>query len=278
MIAAIAGIMVLDGYLACQNDTSRCTNGLLVGLILTALAIAATAELRRLALAKGLQPPLVPLAVAVAIITLEPFWTRCLNLDQGITVIIAIILGLFCNFFAQYRKMGSAGAIGNMSVAAFTIIYIGIGLWFVVRIRMLGGLADTIWGQIGPLAMFLTCAKACDIGAYLTGYKFGKHKWVPKISPGKTWEGLIGGIALTVIVASLFSVVSGIMGIAAAIVMAIIVAITGQLGDLLESMLKRDAQKKDSASLIPQFGGALDLLDSVIASAPFAYLAYSIIL
>ncbi len=82
----------------------------------------------------------------------------------------------------------------------------------------------------------------------------------------------MGGIALATIVASLFAYFSAIMGIGRAVVFGVVVAVTGQLGDLLESMLKRDAGSKDSAALIPEFGGALDLLDSVLGAAPFAYL------
>ena len=79
-------------------------------------------------------------------------------------------------------------------------------------------------------------------------------------------------MALAVIVASLFAEFTDIMYFGKAIVFGIAVAVSGQLGDLLESMLKRDAGSKDSASLIPEFGGVLDLLDSVLVAAPFAYL------
>jgi phosphatidate cytidylyltransferase len=120
--------------------------------------------------------------------------------------------------------------------------------------------------------VFLTCVKFCDIGAYFTGRFLGRHLWVPSISPKKTWEGFFGGIVIAVIAASLFAQFSAIMGIGRAVVFGVVAAVTGQLGDLLESMLKRDAGSKDSASLIPEFGGVLDLLDSVLVAAPFAYL------
>ncbi|MBN1764650.1 MAG: phosphatidate cytidylyltransferase, partial [Sedimentisphaerales bacterium] len=116
--------------------------------------------------------------------------------------------------------------------------------------------------------------KCSDIGAYFTGRFIGRHKLAPGISPGKTWEGFCGGIILAVIIASLFSNFSGIMNIGRSIVFGITIAIIGQLGDLLESMYKRDAGSKDSDNLVPEFGGMLDLVDSPLIAAPVAYLMF----
>ncbi|MHC4636068.1 MAG: phosphatidate cytidylyltransferase [Planctomycetota bacterium] len=113
-----------------------------------------------------------------------------------------------------------------------------------------------------------------DIGAYTLGKLFGKHKFSPRISPGKTWEGM-GGAALTAIIVALtFSLVSGIMSWLPAVLFGFCFAFVGQLGDLAESMIKRDAEQKDSASNVPGFGGILDVIDSPLVSAVFAYLFF----
>jgi phosphatidate cytidylyltransferase len=121
--------------------------------------------------------------------------------------------------------------------------------------------------------LFLTTAVwAGDISAFLIGSLFGRHKLYPKISPKKTYEGLGGAIVGTVIVALAFArffiphLHSG-----SCILLAIGLAILGQLGDFTESMLKRSAQVKDSGSLIPGHGGMLDRLDSFLFSAPFLH-------
>ncbi|MCK4628471.1 MAG: phosphatidate cytidylyltransferase, partial [Sedimentisphaerales bacterium] len=158
--------------------------------------------------------------------------------------------------------------------SCLSIIYLGVGGWFLMAIRLIGRSEPGTWGQIGPLVMFLACVKSCDIGAYFTGRFLGRHKMIPSISPGKTWEGLIGGVVLAVIAASLFACFVGIIGYGKSAVFGVAVAVSGQLGDLLESMLKRDAGSKDSASLVPEFGGVLDLLDSPLAAAPIAYMIF----
>src|SRR5262249_23507982 len=120
----------------------------------------------------------------------------------------------------------------------------------------------------------------CDIGAYFTGKAIGRHKLIPWLSPGKTWEGLFGGIAAAALVAAgaaaLYRHCLGTNGIGlmpcgyAAFVGALF-AIAGQAGDLLESVLKRDAGVKDSGQALPGMGGVLDVLDSILLTAPLAF-------
>jgi len=136
--------------------------------------------------------------------------------------------------------------------------------------------------------------KACDIGAYFTGKAMGRHKMIPWLSPGKTWEGLLGGVLLSGLVASgiaaLFNHLQdrfedlhlagawcghdfvpasfSLVGAAAA---GVLIGLVGQLGDLTASVFKRDADIKDSGSSIPGFGGILDVTDSPLIAAPLAY-------
>jgi phosphatidate cytidylyltransferase len=106
---------------------------------------------------------------------------------------------------------------------------------------------------------------------------FGRHKFSPVISPGKTWEGMAGAVVVAAVVGSLFAHFCGIMPIVYGTIFGAIFAFIGQLGDLAESMLKRDAQQKDSSHTVPGFGGILDVIDSPLVAAPFAFACFWLI-
>ena len=110
-----------------------------------------------------------------------------------------------------------------------------------------------------------------DIFAYLTGKLFGKHKLFPRISPGKTIEGCVGGLVFTVMTMVIFIHYTSWLPMAEGIGLAVIAVVFGTLGDLCESMLKRQAGVKDSGNLIPGHGGILDRFDSVMFSVPFIF-------
>ena len=122
--------------------------------------------------------------------------------------------------------------------------------------------------------MFVFVVKSADIGAYTAGRLFGRHKFSPNISPGKTWEGMAGAVIAAIIVAVLFAAFFDIMSPALAAAFGLLFAFIGQLGDLSESMIKRDVQQKDSANTVPGFGGILDIIDSLLLAAPCAYLFF----
>lgn len=121
----------------------------------------------------------------------------------------------------------------------------------------------------GPqlLLFLLLLVVAADIGAYFAGRAFGKHKLAPKVSPGKTWEGVFGGLAAALLMAAL-----GVwwfdMSTVPFMILCLVVAIASVVGDLTESLFKRHAGLKDSGSLLPGHGGVLDRVDSVTAAAP----------
>jgi phosphatidate cytidylyltransferase len=114
-----------------------------------------------------------------------------------------------------------------------------------------------------------------DTGAYVTGMLLGKHKMAPRISPKKSWEGLAGGTLFTLVPSYWMNQIMGILTITDWIALAILVCIFGVLGDLAESMMKRNANIKDSGNLIPGHGGILDRFDSILFVVPVAvvYLA-----
>jgi phosphatidate cytidylyltransferase len=108
---------------------------------------------------------------------------------------------------------------------------------------------------------------AADIGAYFAGRRFGRHKLAPRVSPGKTWEGAIGGLVAVGVVAAVGTVHFG-LPLAAGVAFGCAVGIFSVIGDLTESMFKRSVGLKDSGSLLPGHGGILDRIDSVTAAAP----------
>lgn len=170
------------------------------------------------------------------------------------------------------RTRSPKGATIAAGAALLSFVYFGLMFGFFLALRR----EHTAWVVLGVLCI----TKSCDIGAFFTGTLVGRHKLIFWLSPGKTWEGLAGGVAL-----------AGGLGIGFAWLirshnldgagislewwhgafLGVLLAITGQTGDLLASLLKRDAGVKDSSRLVPGFGGVLDLIDSILPAAPVAY-------
>jgi len=126
------------------------------------------------------------------------------------------------------------------------------------------------------LFYFVLITKFSDTGAYAVGSLIGKHKMIPRISPGKTWEGFGGAIAVSTIASLIFfqlfhDRMRG-MTYLHAVILGVILSVTAVLGDLIESLFKREAGVKDSGRFFPGIGGILDLLDSLLFNAPIMYL------
>ena len=156
----------------------------------------------------------------------------------------------------------------------FACSYAALSFLSMPTVMMLFMYRDDLFGiMAGPwLIMLVFCLLwANDIFAYLTGKMVGKHKLFSRISPGKTIEGSLGGLAFTVVAMAVFAHYSDWLPIAAGVGMAAISVVFGTLGDLSESMLKRQAGVKDSGKLIPGHGGILDRFDSILFSVPFIF-------
>lgn len=127
------------------------------------------------------------------------------------------------------------------------------------------------WGGYTVIAILATIW-ICDSAAYYIGSAIGKHKLFPRVSPNKSWEGAIGGFIFAILAAiSAKYVALEYLSVANAVVIGVIVGVFGQLGDLVESTLKRDAGVKDSSTLLPGHGGVLDRFDSLLFAAPLIY-------
>jgi len=203
---------------------------------------------------------------------------RWVGMGLGLTLSVVISLGnekipspffvlmlLVLSILFMVTSTNLSSTISNMGIMFFGIFYVGFLLSHVSLIRTL---AD---GKQWILFLIAT-VWAGDISAFLSGSLFGKHKLYPKISPNKTYEGLVGAIVGSIIVALPFAFLflpkleKGLC-----IFLAIGLGFLGQVGDFTESMLKRSAHVKDSGSLIPGHGGMLDRLDSFLFSAPFLH-------
>lgn len=181
---------------------------------------------------------------------------------------IGFLLFGFLHEMAKYREPGTA--IPRLALAVFAVAYIGwLGSCF----------AQLRWLDHGAVLLALTIfvPKCGDIGAFFTGTFLGRHKMTPILSPKKTWEGFAGGLVASVLAAVVGSFLAPVFagGIAEAAAFGVVVGIAGVLGDLAESLIKRDGQSKDAAQSIPGFGGVLDVIDSVLFAAPVAYVWFA---
>ena len=125
------------------------------------------------------------------------------------------------------------------------------------------------------LALAVFVPKCCDIGAYTLGRLMGKHKMTPVLSPKKTWEGALGGMIAAVFAAIAideFGPTPVLRERDWQIGFGLTVGVAGMLGDLAESLIKRDCQTKDASTVVPGFGGVLDVVDAILYSAPVSYL------
>lgn len=164
-----------------------------------------------------------------------------------------------------YRKR--EGAVIGWAWTVAGVLYIGWLLSHLVAIRGLEDGRNWVF-----LALFDTMAS--DSAAFFVGRALGRHLLAPRISPNKTWEGTIGGIAGAIVISILFLLETPFnlpLSYIQAILLGLFISIFGQLGDLLESLLKRGMGAKDSGKLVPGHGGALDRLDSLIFAGAFVY-------
>ncbi|MFC2013037.1 phosphatidate cytidylyltransferase [Chloroflexota bacterium] len=146
------------------------------------------------------------------------------------------------------------------------IVYTGWLLSYFVELNLLGG---RNWVFFAFFTIF-----AYDTAAFFVGRKLGRHYLAPDISPGKTWEGAIGGTIGAVIISLLFTLPTPLgvpLGYGQAILLGVLISVFGQLGDLAESLFKRSTGVKDSGKLIPGHGGALDRMDSVVFAGVVVY-------
>ncbi len=160
--------------------------------------------------------------------------------------------------------------LDDVAVNIAAVVYIPMTLAMAILIR--SGLGDGMF----LVYLLLIIEWLTDSGAYFIGSAIGKHKLSPKVSPNKSIEGAVGGVVVAVVASLLFNIIVGILPYPYLILVAVVVSVVGQLGDLCESALKRWAGVKDSGNIIPGHGGILDRFDSFFFAAPFLYLLLAV--
>lgn len=193
-------------------------------------------------------------------------------------VLFLITIGIFLRQFPQKHNPHPLRTIGG---TLFGVLYVGL-LWnFLTKLLLFGrpAVAEGIyWPGRWLLLYAVFAAKFTDIGAYVIGSSFGRHKLIPRISPGKSWEGVFGGILVGTLVGTLFVWALrdrlAPLGLtwARALPLGVVLSVCAVVGDLTESLFKRAANVKDSGGVVPGMGGILDVLDSILFTAPAVYL------
>jgi phosphatidate cytidylyltransferase len=246
--------------------------------LITLLACATQSEFYRMLKRTGLDPfDRLGLTVG-AIIVLAPYYLETHSIQTTDVLAGAVVL------FAL-RILGEREPHNRMETLAatlFGVLYVPFMLQFLIRIIVLyddryAGLALGLW--------LVAVAKFCDVGALLTGLAFGRHKMAPNISPKKTWEGAVGGLAISAGVGAWLVRLDSLGRFGGpyfpsdftplrAALMALPIAAAAITSDLVESIIKRRAEVKDTGQLIPGIGGAFDLTDSLILAAPIGYFLF----
>ena len=212
--------------------------------------------------------------ISIILIVMAYFNSFYLTLSFTLLIIISVLF--------EFRGTNFSNCIPNLGLILFSSLYFGWTLAHAVLLRIIGGIdninifAVNNQGLSDPGFFLIVLVVACtflnDTGAFFVGNIFGKSKLAPHISPGKTIEGTIGGILLTIVVSICTNLIfSNPISIYWAIIFAIVISLSAIAGDLFESVIKRGAGVKDSGSIIPGHGGFLDRFDSLILVFPCSY-------
>ncbi len=268
MIAAVVGVLALEHLDVPRNLGD--IRGIILGALAAVAAVVGFIELGRLTREAG--APLLGVSglAATLLLGLLPIWQQLagfLYIDDAWALLGLIVLGAFAEQMIRFRLNNALARLGATLLA---VMYLASGIAVMLSIRLTHGALT--------LGLFLVAVKLTDVGAYFTGTACGKHKMIPWLSPGKSWEGLAGGVAVgtgaSVLAAWLLSLNPSTdvgFSLAQAAVWGVVLGLAGQVADLCESLLKRSAAIKDSGALVPEFGGVLDILDSPLLAAPVAY-------
>lgn len=281
MIAAIVGVLYLD-WAAAQDGPLDDKPGVPLAAMWVVVGAVAFIEFARLCKSIGVKVLWVSgLLGSVAVATL-PVWWRFFDVTAreglpGDLALVLIALVLAAIFLEQMIVHRLGDALRQVACTAMAVLYLGVGGAVILGLRV-----DPNY-RLPMLVVFLAAVKFTDIGAYFTGSLIGRHKLIPWLSPGKTWEGLAGGLAIAAGISVLLVWLSGridpqgsrhmlvtAMSLPQAAVFGVVVGAVGQFADLCESLLKRAANVKDSGALVPEFGGVLDIIDSPLLAAPAA--------
>ena len=188
--------------------------------------------------------------------------------DFETSFLILFVLGLCLR---QFFSRSNTAAMVAISTTLFGLMYVAYLLNFIQKINFFIGVGGHYY-----LLYFVLITKFSDTGAYSVGSLIGKHKMIPRVSPGKTWEGFGGAIVVSTVASVVFVHLlqpkMPAMSWVHAVILGVLLSLGAVVGDLVESIFKREAGIKDSGRFFPGIGGILDLLDSLLFNAPIMYL------
>jgi phosphatidate cytidylyltransferase len=285
LTVALLALLWADGELSArlrESDPVRSWLGTSDGMLLLAFSLAVLApllarELAALLRGSGIAAP-TALTVAAAVLgvaavrAMPGAATPPAAAAIAGTAVWLVLAGALVAHTRGQRVEGVVAATGG-TLLAFAWIGAMLGTWLLVRM------------QVGPWVMAgaVLAVKASDIGAYFTGMSIGRHKMIPWLSPKKSWEGLVGGIAFAALVGGLLAWWSSSLDdprdqvpVALGAATGAVLGVLGPFGDLAESLLKRSAGAKDSGATLPGMGGLLDVLDSPLLAGPAVLWALSL--
>ena len=192
-------------------------------------------------------------------------------LSWPLLTFVGVLMVSFIIQSVQFVRPGRTMA--TIAGTILAVAYLGLLGTFTIQMRWLPG----PYHGIIPLLFMISTAKGADTGAYTVGRLAGRHKLWPTLSPNKTVEGAVGGMVFAVVAALIVAAVARFLlrvptlGWGEAVAFGLLVGLVAQLGDLMESMIKRDCERKDASAAVPGFGGVLDVLDSLLFAGPVAY-------
>jgi phosphatidate cytidylyltransferase len=236
--------------------------GLLYFLLMLALGLIGISEFFRLA--KSYKPLSLAGLIGVILILYMAWFHTTVGLLGAIALCFALVglLGLVVG--------ARPGVTARMAVTMLGVLYVGLGFGSLLLMRRLdvgtGAVLTVVFGTW-----------AGDTMAYFTGKFFGATPMAPRLSPKKTWEGFVGGAISTVLIVVFIGLYTE-LGPANSLLVGVVIAIVGPLGDLFESLVKRDVQIKDSGRGIPGHGGVLDRFDALLWSSVAAYFVLTVVL
>ena len=192
----------------------------------------------------------------------------------GPILILSILLLLVWEMFRRKKHV-----LENSATTFFAAVFTALAMSYFIKLQQLG--YEGTGGHLGGYAVLTVFIGVwtCDSLAYFVGSAIGKHKIFPRVSPHKSWEGSLAGMAGALVVLLLIVRARWLPGLddLDAVVLGLIAGIAGQLGDFAESLIKRDVGVKDSSNLLPGHGGAWDRLDSILFAAPLSYLYLTLV-
>lgn len=255
IMSAIVGIPVLLFFIL--------QGGFLFALMVFALASVGLWEYSKMVIAKGYQIKPVPLLCSAWVMIVSCYFRFADWASMGLMTMFLIIFIIAVIQFPGFK-------VSDIAVNFLGLIYVG---WTMTHLLLLGQMEH---GVLLVLYLFVAIWSS-DSGAYFVGRFLGRHKLCPEVSPKKTIEGAIGGIATTCLILFLLNLYCNLLPDYGIALIGIVISIVGQLGDLIESLIKRFCNVKDSGNLIPGHGGILDRFDSIMLAAPFMYYCLRIV-